>query len=105
MLSGVGGISKCLDIDKSFFRALSACAESRRDLVAPRSAGGKHAECVPADEEIARRTSAAALPLHTVGGLDHFHPDCACRKWSSSLFDRMIPPQGTFRSAAIAHLG
>src|ERR1700749_3210318 len=31
--------------------------------------------------------------------LDHFHPDCAGRKWSISLFDRMIHAPGTFRSA------
>jgi hypothetical protein len=30
---------------------------------------------------------------------DHFQPDGAGRKWSTSLFDRMIHAQGTFRSA------
>src|ERR1700758_2948027 len=32
-------------------------------------------------------------------GLDYFQPDCAGRKWSISLFDRMIHAPGTFRSA------
>ena len=31
--------------------------------------------------------------------LDNFQPDCAGRKWSISLFDRMIHAPGTFRSA------
>ncbi len=33
------------------------------------------------------------------GLLDNFQPDCAGRKWSISLFDRMIHAPGTFRSA------
>jgi hypothetical protein len=40
--------------------------------------------------------------------LDHFQPDCAGRKWSISLFNRMIHAPGTFRSArscSIAPLG
>jgi hypothetical protein len=31
--------------------------------------------------------------------LDNLQPDCAGRKWSISLFDRMIHAPGTFRSA------
>ena len=45
------------------------------------------------------RTRTASLRGTPAPELDHFQPDCAGRKWSISLFDRMIPAPGTFRSA------
>jgi hypothetical protein len=46
---------------------------------------------------------AVELAVEDFGGslLDHFQPDCAGRKWSISLFDRMIHAPGTFPLSAI----
>jgi hypothetical protein len=50
------------------------------------------------DSEV-RKAADPGMANFRIGTLDHFQPDCAGRKWSISLFDRMIHAPGTFRPA------
>jgi hypothetical protein len=82
------------------FEAISARPESRDDrtLKSLASYQRAHFHCLLIGSEV-HKAADPGMANFRIGTPDHFQPDCAGRKWSISLFDRMIHAPGTFRSA------